>query len=47
MEYLEGETLEDVLQRRGKLLPGEAVRLVYQALHGLQHIHDRAWSTAT
>jgi serine/threonine protein kinase len=39
MEYLEGETLEDVLVRRGKMLPGEAVRLVYQALQGLQHIH--------
>jgi serine/threonine protein kinase len=39
MEYLEGETLEDVLARRGKLPPGEAVRLIYQALQGLQHIH--------
>jgi serine/threonine protein kinase len=39
MEYLEGETLEEVLMRRGKLPPGEAVRLVYQALQGLQHIH--------
>jgi serine/threonine protein kinase len=39
MEYLEGETLEEVLTRRGKLPPGEAVRLVYQALQGLQHIH--------
>jgi serine/threonine protein kinase len=25
--------------RRGKMLPGEAVRLIYQALQGLQHIH--------
>jgi eukaryotic-like serine/threonine-protein kinase len=39
MEYLEGETLEEVLTRRGKLPPGEAVRLIYQALQGLQHIH--------
>ena len=39
MEYLEGETLEDVLIRRGKMPPAEAVRLVYQALQGLQHIH--------
>jgi len=39
MEYLEGETLEEVLARRGKLPPPEAVRLVYQALQGLQHIH--------
>ena len=39
MEYLEGETLEDVLARRKKLPPAEAVRLVFQALQGLQHIH--------
>jgi serine/threonine protein kinase len=39
MEYLEGETLEDVAVRRGKMLPGESVRLIYQALQGLQHIH--------
>jgi serine/threonine protein kinase len=39
MEYLEGETLEDILAQRGKMPPGEAVRLIYQALQGLQHIH--------
>jgi serine/threonine protein kinase len=39
MEYLEGETLEEVLARRGKLPPAEAVRLVYQVLQGLQHVH--------
>ncbi|MHB1421930.1 MAG: serine/threonine-protein kinase [Gemmataceae bacterium] len=39
MEYLEGETLEETLNRRGKFPPGEAVRLIYQALQGLQHIH--------
>ncbi len=41
MEYLEGETLEDVLLRRKKLPPTEAVRLVFQALQGLQHIHTQ------
>ena len=41
MEYLEGETLAEVLKRRGKLPPAEAVRLVYQALQGLQHIHEQ------
>ncbi len=41
MEHLEGETLEEVLARRGKLPPTEAVRLVHQALQGLQHIHQQ------
>lgn len=40
MEYLEGETLEEVLKRRKKLPYGEAVRLICQALWALQHIHD-------
>jgi serine/threonine protein kinase len=41
MEHLEGETLEEVLQRRGRLPAGEAVRLVYQAALGLQHLHEQ------
>jgi serine/threonine protein kinase len=41
MEYLDGETLEDVLNRRNRLLPGEAVRLIYHLLQGLQHIHEQ------
>jgi serine/threonine protein kinase len=41
MEYLDGETLEEVLQRRGKLPPGEAVRVLQQALLGLQHLHEK------
>jgi serine/threonine protein kinase len=41
MEYLEGETLDEVLGRRRQLPPNEAVRLVHQALLGLQHIHDQ------
>jgi serine/threonine protein kinase len=40
MEYLEGEALDEALQRRGRLRPAEAVRLVHQALQGLQHIHS-------
>jgi serine/threonine protein kinase len=43
MEHLEGETLEEVLGRRGKLTPSEAVRLIYQALQGLQHIHSQGF----
>jgi serine/threonine protein kinase len=41
MELLEGETLQDVLERRKQFPPEEAVRLVYQALLGLQHIHEQ------
>jgi tRNA A-37 threonylcarbamoyl transferase component Bud32 len=41
MEYLDGETLKEVLQRRRKLPPGEAVRIVHQALLGLQYLHER------
>jgi serine/threonine protein kinase len=41
MEHLEGETLEDVLERRRKLPVGEAVSLVHQALLGLQAIHEQ------
>ncbi len=40
MEYLDGETLDDVLKRRGHLPAQEAVRLVHQALLGLQHLHE-------
>src|SRR6185503_5896753 len=41
MEFLEGETLDEVLSRRKRLPIGEAVRLVRQALDGLQHLHDK------
>ncbi len=41
MEFLEGETLEDAMAQRAKMPPAEAVRLVYQALQGLQHIHSQ------
>jgi serine/threonine protein kinase len=40
MEHLEGETFADLFGRRGRLTPGEAVRLTHQALLGLQHIHS-------
>ncbi|MCS7271627.1 MAG: serine/threonine protein kinase, partial [Gemmataceae bacterium] len=41
MEYLEGETLQETLQRRGRLPWPEAIRLIHQALQGLQHLHER------
>lgn len=41
MDYLEGETLEDVLKRRKKLPYGEAARLIHQALLALQHVHEQ------
>jgi serine/threonine protein kinase len=41
MEYLEGGTLDEVLQQRKKLPPAEGVRLIHQALLGLQHIHEQ------
>jgi serine/threonine protein kinase len=41
MEFLEGETLDEVLKRRKRLPWGEAARVVQQALHGLQHLHER------
>jgi serine/threonine protein kinase/Leucine-rich repeat (LRR) protein len=41
MEYLEGETLEEVLKWRKRLPPATAVRLLDQALQGLQHLHEQ------
>ncbi|MGL4424418.1 MAG: serine/threonine-protein kinase, partial [Gemmataceae bacterium] len=41
MEYLAGETVDEVIQRRQKLPPTEAARLAHQVLQGLQHLHER------
>ena len=41
MECLEGETIDEALARRKRLPPSEAVRLIHQALLGLQHIHEQ------
>jgi hypothetical protein len=41
MEYLDGETLEEILQRRKQLPPAEGARVIHQALLGLQHIHEQ------
>jgi serine/threonine-protein kinase len=39
MEYVEGETLADLLVRRGSLPPAEAVELALQVCAGLEHAH--------
>jgi len=41
MEFLEGETLDEILVRRKRLPWGEAVRVMHQALGGLQHLHEK------
>jgi len=41
MEFLDGETLDEVLDRRKRLPVPEAVRLVRQALDGLGHLNER------
>jgi uncharacterized membrane protein HdeD (DUF308 family)/serine/threonine protein kinase len=40
-EYYEGQTLEDVLQRRGKLPVDQATRLLALALAGLEALHSK------
>src|SRR5262249_55084346 len=40
MDYLDGETLDSILQRRRKLGIDESIELLDQALSGLQHIHE-------
>jgi serine/threonine protein kinase len=40
MEYLDGESLEDVLKRRKTLLPVEAVHVGVQTLEGLQYLFE-------
>lgn len=40
MEYLDGESLDEVLKRRKALAPIEAVHVGVQALQGLQHLFE-------
>ncbi len=42
MEYLDGETLEDVLQRRKRLPVAEAAHVLTQALRGLEHLDEQS-----
>ncbi len=41
MEYVDGEPLNSIRQRRGKLPVGEACEYIRQAALGLQHAHER------
>lgn len=41
LEFLEGETLDEVLKRRGRLSVAEAVLVIFQALQGLQYLHEQ------
>ncbi|MGL6076897.1 MAG: serine/threonine-protein kinase [Fimbriiglobus sp.] len=41
MDFIDGETLAEVLDSRLTLRPSEAVRLITQAFAGLQHLHEK------
>lgn len=41
MEALDGVPLDEILEKRKRLPPVEAIRVIYQALLGLQHIHEK------
>src|SRR5262249_17804973 len=41
MEYLDGKTLEALLNERGRLPPLEAVRIAFLAALGLQHMFEK------
>jgi eukaryotic-like serine/threonine-protein kinase len=41
MEHLEGEPLDEILARRKRLPVVEAVRVIHQALLGLQHVFEK------
>jgi serine/threonine-protein kinase len=41
MEYVPGETVAELLARRRKVSPAEAVDVVAQAAEGLQHAHEQ------
>jgi eukaryotic-like serine/threonine-protein kinase len=41
MEYIEGESLEERVRRKGPLPPQEAASFISQAAAGLQHAHEK------
>ncbi|MGN9811346.1 serine/threonine-protein kinase [Micromonospora sp. BQ11] len=40
MEFIDGESLSEMLRRSGRLSPADTMRLVAQAADGLQAVHD-------
>ena len=40
MEYIKGQTLKQLIKKRGKLTPAETVDIVSQLTDGLAHAHD-------
>lgn len=42
MEYIEGETLQQVVKQKGPLPPNEAANYISQAAQGLEHAHRRS-----
>lgn len=41
MEYIEGETLAQIIRRKGKLTENEAINYIIQAANALQIVHDK------
>lgn len=40
MEYVEGQSLQSLVEKSGKLAPAEAIGFVHQAAEGLAHAHE-------
>lgn len=40
MEYIEGQNVQDILDEKGKLLPGDALRIVYDVALALEHAKE-------
>ena len=41
IEFFEGMDLHEMLERRGRLLPGQATEVMGQIVEGLQYLHER------
>ena len=47
MEYVEGESLDHLIKRAGRLPHADAVRIITQVLNALDFAHAQRWFTAT